>query len=278
MNQPFDPYAAPKAAVVGYAPSQAATTGTPIDFTGQQVLLGAFAVFKKRWQELLLVYFVFFLIMAGALVLFLGPAFASGAFDTTVNGIHTPGTAPGLNPGASLGLGVGGLVFAVMMVVLLPGLMRVSLNAVHNEPVEISVLFSERRHWARYLGLGMWTYLVFVVSFVTLFIYGFWWLIATMPVWFLIVDKNLGVFEGIRVAKEMTAGRRMSIWGAYGWMFLATIVIGIAAAFLGFLSPVLSIIATIVPRVVLQLVGQLMPAWMYAAMDGTLPPEYENQN
>ena len=271
MNQPFDPYAAPQAPIVGYAPMQPVAAGTPIDFTGMQALRGSWEVVKKRWKELLPVYLVFGALLFIGMAICIGPAMAAGMMTQANVAKGQPSVTPDVNPLAMIFMGIGGILLLGMMAVMMPGMMRANLAAVRNEEVRVSMLWSETKSWPSYLGLVFWAYLIFAVSIVTLFIYGIWWGIATMPAWYLIMDKKLGMFDAIKEAKSMTEGRRMNI-------FIAFVLLGALSFILQLFSliPVINLIAFF-GIVALSFVQYVMPAWIYTAIDGSLPTEYESQ-
>lgn len=264
MNQPFDPYAAPKAAVVGHAPMHGLTAGTPIDFTATQAIKGTWAVLKQRWKEIVPLYIVFGLVAGAIAAATMWPIFEQ-AFKNAAEGIMV-GKPPVLTPSDIITASFGGFALFVFTAIAMPGLQRANLNAVSNQPIALSQLWSERQHALRYLGLMLWAALMVGLGVFTLYIFSFWWITATLPVWFLIIDKNRGVFEGIREAKELTVGRR-------GAMFVAYLLLLVVSLFIRII-PIVGLLASI-PLSFLQ---QLLPAWMYAATQGTLSPEYEGQN
>ncbi len=264
MNQPFDPYAAPKAAVAGYAPITPIAAGQPIDFTATQVLKGSWAVFKASWKQLLSIYFAFgfgLLALGGATMWPILSAILKKKGEN-FGSSQLPAFAPADIVVASFG-SIGIFILAALCT---PGLYRAALNAVTAQPIPISLLWSEMRFALRYAGLMLWSGLMVVLGFFTLGIFSVWWIFATLPVWYIIIDKDSGVFDAIQNAKELTVARRSIIFGAYALIFLVSLPFRFVPG-LNFLS-----------SIVLSSIQQIMPAWIYAATQGTLPSEFDGQN
>lgn len=185
----------------------------PTRIDAGEILSRAWEIYKAQFGMVLGVTIAFFAIQFGVQI-------AEQIVQTSITfAVAGAGGAPrpGANPAPFL-LAVYGPMFFFMLVnlavtaYLQAGFHKVLLRVARGEQVEFTELFSGREYFLRYLG-GMFLFQIMAtVGFLLLIIPG---IIVTLMLWpftYVIIDRNVGVFESYRLAHEATSGNYMSVF------------------------------------------------------------------
>jgi hypothetical protein len=172
------------------------------------------------------------------------------------------GGAPGRggNP-LAMGAGIIGLIliFQVLNIALAAylqgGLHVLLLRVARGDNVDFADLFSGSNFFWRFFWGTLLFQIVLVVAYLFLIVPGIVLSLMFWPVYYVIVDRDLGVFESLRLAHELTTGNFMAVFV----LFLA----GVGVCILGFFALCLGLLVA-APFV------ELLWAVAYCGMNGQL--------
>lgn len=146
---------------------------------------------------------------------------------------------------AENGTGKQGLAYAVVTilsifvgVVMKLGLIRIYLDLIdQNKEDRVSVLFSQHRLALRYFVASVLYGVIVVLGFILFIIPGIYFVLKYQFFSYLIVDKNLGIFDALKKSAEITKDVKWKLLG-FGFALLGLNIAGALALLVGLLVTV----------------------------------------
>ncbi len=196
---PDNPYQSP-----GVYPTTPAGPPPPGNFQPTVIDFGdifsrSWTIFQDQWGMSLLVLFLVFLFnqIAGNGLsyggLFLGRAVGS---PILAEGLSWLGMIMGLL--LNIWIGIGQAV--------------VFLNIARGDPVEIGQLFTGGPYFPRILGASIIATFALVLGFALLIVPGVFLILMFWPFYWLIIDRNVGVFDSFQLARQVTDGNKATVF------------------------------------------------------------------
>lgn len=179
-----------------------------------EVFGSAWVIFKDRWQTVVGVLLLTWLIMAGAMSIFLVMATASGNNEALQMVLLIPIT--------------------ILSIYLVIGATKVLLAVTRGQQTSFSDIFTDGKLILPYFLAMSVAMLIIQVGFALLIIPGIILGLMFSQVGFLIVDRQVGVFESLRLSREITSGNKITLLAvmllaALGSAVLNAVTCGIAA-------------------------------------------------
>jgi len=209
-----NPYASPGeyGAAPGVAPPPGSFQPTVIDFG--EIFSRSWTIFKPNWGMCLLA--VFIVVVLNMIVGYgvgFGAAMVGAAADNEVVALF-----------ASL---IGNLAAQAFQIWIAIGQTLFFLKIARGQPAEIGDIFAGGPYFLRILGASILVGLMIFGGLLLLIVPGIILALMFWPFYFLILDRNMGVFDSISMAKELTAGNKLTvlaIWLVAGLLVLASMI------------------------------------------------------
>jgi uncharacterized membrane protein len=159
---------------------------------------------------------------------------------------------------ASSGMGLAGLLAALVGAYMAGGYINLSLKAARGQPTTFGDVFSGGRFLGRFIVMGILGYIAVLLGTLLCFVPGVIVGLGISLAGFLIVDQDLGAVDALKRSWEITKGHKVSI-------FLFQLI-GIAVVLAGYLACVIGVYLVSIP---MTLVGA---TYMYLRIKGENPP------
>ncbi|PJE64082.1 MAG: hypothetical protein COU90_04400 [Candidatus Ryanbacteria bacterium CG10_big_fil_rev_8_21_14_0_10_43_42] len=116
---------------------------------------------------------------------------------------------------------IAGVLGTIAQIIIGLGLVKVSLRTVDGERVVFDDIFSVTHLFFSYLGASLLYSLIVFGGFLLLIIPGIIWTVTYWLFQYTLVDREKGVFDALRSAKEASTGVR---WELAGFMFVSGVI------------------------------------------------------
>lgn len=265
---PDNPYQSPGAYPTTPAGTPPAGNFQPTIIDFGDIFSRTWTIFQDQWGMSLLVLFLVFL------------------FNLVVsNGLSYGGLFLGLaadSPDLANFLSfLGNFVGWLLTVWIGIGQALIFLNIARGNPVEIGQLFTGGPYFLRILGASIIASVALLVGFVLLIVPGVILALMFWPFYWLIIDRNVGVFDSFQLARRVTDGNKATVFLLAIVMFALTLVSAIPCG-LGLLVTI-PFVNVMWPVVYLAMTGQATAdqrfrrarEWSKGAATGGNRPETE---
>src|SRR3989339_553892 len=124
------------------------------------------------------------------------------------------------------------ILYFVVAIVIGIGIVKISTQVIEGKQPTIADLFSHYHYFWKYMGVSILYMLIVYAGLILLIIPGIIWAIKYQFVYYLVIDKNMGITEAFKASKQMTAQCK----GKLFWMYIVFGLIsfvGILALFVG---------------------------------------------
>lgn len=189
---------------------------TIIDFG--DIFSRTWSIFQTQWGMCLLVMFVVFVFNA----------VVSGTFAFSLISL---GFDPNDDATGSLAHSMANLVQGLFSIWLGIGQTLIFLGIARGEPVEIGRLFSGGPYFLRILGASILAGIAFMIGLVLLLVPGIFLMLMLWPFYWLILDRNVGVFDSFQLAMRFTEGNKATVFViaivSFGLLLVSAIPCGI---------------------------------------------------
>lgn len=192
---------------------------TIIDFG--DVFSRTWSIFQTQWGMCLLVMFVVFI-------------FNAVVSGTIAVGLVSLGFDPNDNATGSLVHSLGNLVQGLLSVWIGIGQALIFLGIARGEPVEMGQLFSGGQFYLRILGASILAGIAIMIGLVLLIVPGIFLMLMLWPFYWLILDRNVGVFDSFQLAMRITEGNKATVF-LIAIVAMAMIFVTAIPCFLGWL-------------------------------------------
>lgn len=168
-----------------------------------QIVKDSWAIFKKEWVKIyaLLALPVAFSLIFGFISEMIAPA---GLFGLILE-----------------------LISMFIQIVLSMGVLKAMLHVVRGESFDLDTILSTQPLFFKYVGATILLSIMLVLGFLFFIIPGIYFAITYTFVPYLVVDKEMGVFESMKKSAEMTKGKK--------WDILAFMIVSLLIGYSGFL-------------------------------------------
>ncbi len=192
---------------------------TPAPAVKDNTMPGAFELFKPS-MEIIKRNLTAFLVLLGLPTLLIlignGPSMMSGGGLTVQS---DPANA--VNP-LFTAIGLIGLIFCLLAT---PGAILLQLKGARGEHIEMGQAFTKGLHYFwKMFGLGICLVVIFAVSVLLLIVPFFFALRRYLLAPYYLIDRDLGVFESLKVSAQESQGKWGAIYGVVGVLVLLSLV------------------------------------------------------
>ncbi len=202
------------------APVAGSFQPTIIDFG--DIFSRTWSIFQTQWGMCLLAIFVVFIfnvVVSGTI-----------AFSLVALGFNPNDRAVG-NSMHSLG----NLVQGLLSIWISIGQALIFLGIARGEPVEVGQLFSGGRFYLRVLGASILAGIAFTIGTLLLIVPGIFLMLMLWPFYWIILDRNVGVFDSFQLAMRFTEGNKATVFliaiASFALILVSAIPCGIGLLF-----------------------------------------------
>ncbi len=216
-----NPYQSPGGYHYDAAETPAAGSFQPTIIDFGDIFSRTWSIFQTQWGMCLLVMFVVFI-------------FNAVVSGTIAFGLISLGFDPNDGAMGSTMHSLGNLVQGLLSIWIGIGQTLIFLGIARGEPVEIGQLFSGGRFYLRILGASILAGIAITIGLFLLIVPGIFLMLMLWPFYWLILDRNVGVFDSFQLAMRFTQGNKATVF-LIGIVALAMILISAIPCFLGWL-------------------------------------------
>ena len=144
-------------------------------------------------------------------------------------------------------------VFTIVNFIVQLGMIKILLKFCDNQPGRFSDLFSCAHLFFKMVGASIVYALIVLVGFILLIVPGIIWSIQFGYYIYLIVDKDLGPIQALKMSSKITRGSKRHLF-VFALAIVGVILLGVLALFVGLLVaiPIVSLAGAFVYRKLLS--------------------------